>query len=58
MDTEGTINIHENEEGVVNEVHDEEGVINTEELEEGTLYIEEELPQEFIDMFSKTDVKE
>ena len=59
---EKTINIHENEEATLQEVHDreEEGVVRTDnDSEEGTLYLEDNIPQEFIDMFHKdNDVEE
>ena len=59
---EKTINIHENEEATLQEVHDreEEGVVRTDnDSEEGTLYLEDDIPQEFIDMFHKdNDVEE
>ena len=59
---EKTINIHENEEATLQEVYDreEEGVVRVDKNdEEGTLYLEDDIPQEFIDMFHKdNDVKE
>jgi hypothetical protein len=59
---EKTIIIHEDKEAVLQEVQDreEEGVVRVDENdEEGTLYLEDDIPQEFIDMFHKdNDVEE
>ena len=59
INEEVMLNIQENEEATINEVENIDGVLNIENIddEEGTLYIEEDIPEEIINMFKK-DVSE